>query len=143
MTSDGGLTLSNSVMELVKKLPEHVRLVSADTAVYLALEASKTQNRQEYTLPAPLFMLINAIIAFLPALFYFKLHRFFRVVLHLLIPILIGCAAYWLLAPRNFEAYPWTLFLIPFASVPAFMGSLLGSLVSRGVRRRRGRSVSS
>lgn len=41
MTSDGGLNLSNSVMELVKILPEHVRLVSADTAVQLALEASK------------------------------------------------------------------------------------------------------
>jgi hypothetical protein len=40
MTSDGGLTLRNSVMELVKWLPEHVRLVSADTATKLALEAS-------------------------------------------------------------------------------------------------------
>ena len=42
MTSDGGLNLQNSVMELVTILPEHVRLVSADTAVQLALEASKT-----------------------------------------------------------------------------------------------------
>lgn len=42
MTSDGGLDLNNSVMELVKILPEHVRLVSSDTAVQLALEASKT-----------------------------------------------------------------------------------------------------
>lgn len=42
MTSDGGLNLNNSIMELVKILPEHVRLVSADTAVRLALEASKT-----------------------------------------------------------------------------------------------------
>jgi len=40
MTSDGGLNLRNSVMELVKFLPEHVRLVSADTAARLALEAS-------------------------------------------------------------------------------------------------------
>ncbi|MFP4502560.1 MAG: hypothetical protein ACLFTT_16310 [Candidatus Hydrogenedentota bacterium] len=44
MTSDGGLNLNNSVMELVKMLPEHVRLVSADTAVELALEASKANN---------------------------------------------------------------------------------------------------
>lgn len=41
MTSDGGLNLNNSVMELVKILPDHVRLVSADAAVQLALEASK------------------------------------------------------------------------------------------------------
>ena len=41
MTSDGGLNLSNSVMELIKILPDHVRLVSADTAVRLALEASR------------------------------------------------------------------------------------------------------
>ncbi|HPO12015.1 MAG TPA: hypothetical protein PLI09_01115 [Candidatus Hydrogenedentes bacterium] len=134
MTSDGGLNLNNSIMELVKILPEHVRLVSADTAVHLALEAPQTQYRREYTLPAPLFMLINAIIAFVPALFYFKLHRFLRVVLHLLIPILIGCVAYCFLAPRNFEAYPWTLLLIPFSSVPGVTGSLLGSLVSWSVR---------
>jgi len=42
MTSDGGLNLNNSVMELVKILPEHIRLVSGDTAVQLALEASET-----------------------------------------------------------------------------------------------------
>ncbi len=135
MTSDGGLDLNNSIMELVKILPEHVRLVSADSAVRLALEASKTQSRTEYTLPAPLFMLINAIIAFVPALFYFKFHRVLRIVLHLLIPLLIGYMAYWLLAPRNFEAYPWTLMLVPFSSLPAFAGSLLGSLVGRGVRK--------
>ncbi len=46
MTSDGGLNLQNSVMELVTMLPEHVRLVSADTAVQLALEASKTSEDQ-------------------------------------------------------------------------------------------------
>ena len=40
MTSDGGLTLENSFMEMVKLLPEHVRLVSADTAVALAYEAA-------------------------------------------------------------------------------------------------------
>jgi hypothetical protein len=44
MTSDGGLSLNNSVMELFKILPEHVRLVSCDTAVQLALEASKTSK---------------------------------------------------------------------------------------------------
>ncbi len=137
MTSDGGLDLNNSIMELVKMLPDHVRLVSADTAVRLALEAPQTQSSRHYTLPAPLFMLVNAIIAFLPGLFYFKLHRFLRVILHLLIPILIGCAAYWFLAPRNFEAFPWTLLLIPFSSVPGFVGSLLGSLVSWGVRKHR------
>ena len=41
MTSDGGLTLANAVMALVKILPEHVRLVSGDSAVQLTLEASK------------------------------------------------------------------------------------------------------
>jgi putative glycoside hydrolase with GxGYxYP motif len=41
MTSDGGLTLNNSILELVKILPEHVRLVSADRAIQLALEASE------------------------------------------------------------------------------------------------------
>jgi hypothetical protein len=137
MTSDGGLDLNNSIMELVKILPEHVRLVSSDTAVRLALEAPQTQSWRKYILPAPLFMLMSAIIAFLPALFYFRLHRYLRLILHLLIPALIGCAAYWLLAPRNFEAYPWSLLLIPFSSVPGFVGSLLGSLVSWGVRRHR------
>ena len=39
MTSDGGLSLENSVMALVELLPDHVRLVSADTAVRLALES--------------------------------------------------------------------------------------------------------
>lgn len=39
MTSDGGLNLNNSIMELIKILPDHVRLVSTDTAVRLALEA--------------------------------------------------------------------------------------------------------
>ncbi len=40
MTSDGGLSLENSFMELVRLLPEHVELVSADTAARLAIEAS-------------------------------------------------------------------------------------------------------
>ncbi len=40
MTSDGGLDLENSFMALVRILPEHVRLVSADTAVRLALSVS-------------------------------------------------------------------------------------------------------
>ena len=40
MTSDGGLTFNNSIMELIKILPEHVHLVSSDTAIRLALEAS-------------------------------------------------------------------------------------------------------
>jgi hypothetical protein len=40
MTSDGGLDLNNSVMKLVRLLPDHVRLVSARTAVRLALEAA-------------------------------------------------------------------------------------------------------
>jgi len=143
MTSDGGLDLNNSIMELVKLLPEHVRLVSSATAVQLALEAPQTHSCQEYTWPAPLFMLMNAIIVFLPALFYFRFPRFLRVVLHLLIPILIGCVAYWVLTPRNFEAYPWTLLLIPLSSVPGFAGSLLGSLVSWGVRIYRRRLVNS
>jgi hypothetical protein len=39
MTSDGGLNLENSYMELVKVLPSHVQLVSADTAARLALAA--------------------------------------------------------------------------------------------------------
>ncbi len=39
MTSDGGLSLENSFMELVRILPPHVRLVSADAAARLALEA--------------------------------------------------------------------------------------------------------
>lgn len=37
MTSDGGLNLENSFMELVRLLPAHVQLVSADTAARLAL----------------------------------------------------------------------------------------------------------
>ena len=40
MTSDGGLSLQNSFMELVRLLPPHVQLVSADTASRLALTAS-------------------------------------------------------------------------------------------------------
>jgi hypothetical protein len=43
MTSDGGLNLENSFMEMVKLLPAHVRLVSAGAAVRLALDAN--QNR--------------------------------------------------------------------------------------------------
>jgi hypothetical protein len=39
MTSDGGLSLENSFMELVKVLPSHVKLVSADAAARLALIA--------------------------------------------------------------------------------------------------------
>ncbi len=39
MTSDGGLDLDNSLMELIKILPERVRLISGDAAVRLALEA--------------------------------------------------------------------------------------------------------
>ena len=39
MTSDGGLSLENSFMELVRILSPNVELVSADTAVRLALEA--------------------------------------------------------------------------------------------------------
>ena len=41
MTSDGGLNLENSFVELVKILPAHVRLVSADTAARLALIAGR------------------------------------------------------------------------------------------------------
>ena len=45
MTSDGGLTLKNSFLELLKILPEHVRLVSADTASRLALESLNHQRQ--------------------------------------------------------------------------------------------------
>jgi hypothetical protein len=41
MTSDGGLTLDNSFMAMAKLLPAHVQLVSADTAVKLALASGK------------------------------------------------------------------------------------------------------
>lgn len=41
MTSDGGLSLENSYMELVRLLPDHVRLVSADAAAELAIAASR------------------------------------------------------------------------------------------------------
>lgn len=41
MTSDGGLSLENSFMELVKILPDHVVLVSADTAAEMALAADR------------------------------------------------------------------------------------------------------
>ena len=40
MTSDGGLDLENSFLYLVDLLPEHIKLVSADSAASLALEAS-------------------------------------------------------------------------------------------------------
>ncbi len=40
MTSDGGLTLANSISALIPLLPSHVHLVSADTASELALEAA-------------------------------------------------------------------------------------------------------
>jgi hypothetical protein len=40
MTSDGGLSLENSFMELVRLLPPHVELVSADEAARLALAAA-------------------------------------------------------------------------------------------------------
>lgn len=40
MTSDGGLTLENSFMQLERLLPERVHLVGADTAARLALEAA-------------------------------------------------------------------------------------------------------
>lgn len=39
-TSDGGLSLQNSVLTLIDLLPEHVQFVSADTAARLAVEAS-------------------------------------------------------------------------------------------------------
>ena len=42
MTSDGGLNLENSFMALVRLLPDHVRLVSADTASRLALASPMT-----------------------------------------------------------------------------------------------------
>ncbi len=47
MTSDGGLSLENSFMELVGLLPEHVQLVSADTAARLALEAFHRDGGEE------------------------------------------------------------------------------------------------
>ncbi len=47
MTSDGGLSLENSFMELVKLLPPTVRLVSADAAAKLALEAFHAEARED------------------------------------------------------------------------------------------------
>jgi hypothetical protein len=41
MTSDGGLTIENAFLPLVKLLPAHVRLVSTAAAVRLALDASQ------------------------------------------------------------------------------------------------------
>ena len=41
MTSDGGLNLENSFLAMAKVLPAHVQLVSADTAVKLALVAGQ------------------------------------------------------------------------------------------------------
>jgi hypothetical protein len=39
MTSNGGLTLENSVLALAKLLPPHVALVSTDAAAKLAIAA--------------------------------------------------------------------------------------------------------
>ena len=47
MTSDGGLNLENAFMPMVKMLPAHVRLVGTDTAVRLALEASRNRAHAE------------------------------------------------------------------------------------------------
>jgi len=47
MTSDGGLDLSNAFVPMVKLLPPHVRLVSADAAVRLALQAASSGARPE------------------------------------------------------------------------------------------------
>jgi len=47
MTSDGGLNLENSFMALVQLLPAHVRLVSADTAARLALDAFENGAQAE------------------------------------------------------------------------------------------------
>lgn len=44
MTSDGGLNLENSFMELVRLLPDHVELVSADAAAELAIAASHSED---------------------------------------------------------------------------------------------------
>jgi len=41
MTSDGGLSLDNSFMELERILPSHVQLVSTDAAARLALIAGR------------------------------------------------------------------------------------------------------
>ena len=41
MTSDGGLTLDNAFMVMADLLPPHVQLVSADTAVKMALAATQ------------------------------------------------------------------------------------------------------
>ena len=41
MTSDGGLSLENSVLALIPMLPAHVELVSTDTAARLAMESSR------------------------------------------------------------------------------------------------------
>lgn len=41
MTSDGGLNLRNSFMEMVKVLPAHVQLVSTDAAAQLALASGR------------------------------------------------------------------------------------------------------
>ncbi len=46
MTSDGGLNLANSFLPMVKKLPAHVRLVSADTATRLALQAFRDRLKK-------------------------------------------------------------------------------------------------
>jgi hypothetical protein len=40
LTSDGGLSLDNSVYPLIDLLPDTVQLVSSDAAAKLALEAS-------------------------------------------------------------------------------------------------------
>ncbi|MEL6178242.1 MAG: hypothetical protein AAFS10_04780, partial [Myxococcota bacterium] len=39
MTSDGGLSMENAFLPLIDLLPDHVQLVSADTAARLAIEA--------------------------------------------------------------------------------------------------------
>jgi len=53
MTSDGGLNLGNAFMPMVRMLPPHVRLVSADTAARLALEAHRHVACAEETRQAP------------------------------------------------------------------------------------------
>jgi ankyrin repeat protein len=76
-------------------------------------------------------------VCFVAALFYSRLRKPYSVLLHLVVPMLVGSGLFAFAVFQNSEAAAWAVVVVPVCCLYTFAGSLTGGLVSRWARRRR------
>lgn len=81
-------------------------------------------------------ILIGVGVSFLAALFYYRLRKPYRRLLHFVVPTFVGFGLFAFAVFQNPEAGGWALVLVPTFCFCGFVGSALGGLVSWVARKK-------